>query len=228
VPVAEPYQEIKDAAELRELLGPVMARSAAKDRVALHPLQQQWLAASPFCLIATSAADGTCDVSPKGDPAGFTLVLDERTIAIPERPGNRRGDGYHNVLENPHVGLIYLIPGRNDTLRINGRARLLRDAPFFDRMVVNGHRPKLALLVEIEQIFFHCAKAFMRSELWKAEAWKPDAVPPHAEISFALQGEGTTLEELTRYYGAAYAERLYKEAAPGTDPPAPGKPQVAK
>ena len=142
--------------ELRAILGEPMRRAVEKERTALHPLDRQWLAASPFCLIATSAADGTCDVSPKGDPAGQLIhVVDDTTIAIAERPGNGRADGYHNVLSNPHVGIISLIPGRNETLRINGRARVVRDAPYFDQMIVRDHRPVVALHVEIEQIFLH-------------------------------------------------------------------------
>ena len=125
----------------------------------LHAIDRQWLAASQFCLMSTSAADGSCDVSPKGDPPGFTLVLDETTIVVPERLGNRRADSFHNILENGHVGFIYFVPGRGDTLRINGRAQLLRDAPFFEKLIVNGHRPSLALLVNIDEIFFHCSKA---------------------------------------------------------------------
>ena len=96
----------------------------------------------PFCLIATSSADGRCDVSPKGDPPGFTRVLDDTTIAIPDRAGNRRFDGFGNILSNPQVGLLFLVPGRDDTLRINGRARLIREAPFFDDMIVRGNRPQ--------------------------------------------------------------------------------------
>ena len=103
----------------------------------------------PFCLIATADADGACDVSPKGDPPGFALALDDGTLAIPERPGNRRVDGYQNVLANPRVGLLFVVPGRTDTLRVNGRALLVSDAPFFDRMVVEGHRPVLALVVHV-------------------------------------------------------------------------------
>src|SRR5215467_12118228 len=170
----EQWTEVTSEAELREMLGPLKARVVNKDRAKLHALDRDWLAASPFCLVATAAADGSCDVSPKGDPPGFTLVLDDATIAIPERKGNRRVDGFRNVLSNPHVGLIYLVPGRTDTLRINGRARLVRAATFFDQMIVKGHRPELALVVEIEQIFFHCAKAFMRSSLWQPETWRPD------------------------------------------------------
>jgi PPOX class probable FMN-dependent enzyme len=128
---------------------------------------------------------------------------------VPERPGNRRADGYRNVLSNPHVGLIYLVPGRGETLRINGRARLVSDAPFFDRLLVNGHRPVLALVVDIEQIFFHCPKAFLRSSLWKPETWHPDKLPSHAQIVKNVQHTEETLEELERYYGPEYARRLY-------------------
>jgi PPOX class probable FMN-dependent enzyme len=207
------YTEITSTAELRELLGPVHHRAATKDRPRLHELDKEWLAASPFVLIATSAADGTCDVSPKGDPAGFTQVLDDSTIAIPERPGNRRADGFLNILSNPHVGLIYLIPGRNETLRINGRARLVREAPFFDDMIVKGNRPQLAIVVEIEQIFHHCAKAFMRSSLWKPESWAPDGLPSTACIVKSVQEVEETLEELETYYSPeVYGQKLYQRA----------------
>jgi PPOX class probable FMN-dependent enzyme len=188
-----------------------MPRAATKERVVLHQRDREWLAASPFCVISTAAADGTCDASPKGDPAGFTLVLDDTTIAIPERPGNRRADGYLNILSNPHVGLLYLIPGRTETLRINGRARLLRDAPYFDRMVVKGHRPILAIEVDIEQIFFHCAKAFLRSNLWKPETWNPDVLPSHAKLIKEVQSTPETLEQLEEYYGESYLKRLYNQ-----------------
>jgi PPOX class probable FMN-dependent enzyme len=202
--------EITSHDELRELLGAPLPRTASKDRTRLHERDKEWLAASPFCLIATAGADGSCDVSPKGDPPGFVTVLDDATIAIPDRPGNRRADGFHNVLGNPHVGLIHLVPGRDDTLRINGRARLVREAPFFDRMMVKGHRPILALVVEIEQIFFHCAKAFMRSSLWTPETWNPSALPSRAEIVKTVQDPPETLEELEQYYGPDYAKRLYR------------------
>lgn len=207
--VSDTLAEISSEAELRELLGVPVPRVIAKERARLHERDIEWLAASPFCLVATSSADGTCDVSPKGDPPGFALVLDETTIAIPERPGNKRADGYRNLLANPHVGLIFVIPGRKETLRINGRARLIRDAPFFDDMIVKGHRPRLALLVEIEQIFFHCMKSFMRARLWEPESWRPEAVPSHAVIAKTVQPREETLEELERYYGPQYETHLY-------------------
>jgi hypothetical protein len=207
--VTDSLVEISSETELRELLGTPMPRAVSKERIRLHDRDKDWLAASPFCLVATSAADGTCDVSPKGDPPGFTLVLDDATIALPERPGNRRADGFRNILSNPHVGLIYLVPGRKETLRINGRARLIRDAPFFDDMVVKGHRPQLAIVVEIEQIFFHCMKAFLRSKLWEPESWRPDALPSHAQIVKSVQPCAESLEDLEQYYGPQYATRIY-------------------
>ncbi|KAA0021447.1 pyridoxamine 5'-phosphate oxidase family protein [Antrihabitans cavernicola] len=202
-------QQITTEAELRDLIGVPLPRTANKARPALLDVDRQWLAASPFCLVATADADGTCDVSPKGDPAGFTLALDDRTIAIPERPGNRRADGFVNILHNPHVGLIFFLPGRGDTLRINGRARLVRDAPFFDQMLVKGHRPILALIVDIDEIFHHCSKAFLRSKLWDADTWQPDAVASRPQIAKALERQQDSMEELERYYGSSYAEHLY-------------------
>jgi PPOX class probable FMN-dependent enzyme len=203
------YVPVLSEAELRDLLGEPAARSVTKERPRLHQRDREWLAASPFCLIATADAGGRCDVSPKGDPPGFTYIIDDRTIAIPDRPGNRRADGFRNVLANPYAGTIYLVPGRTETLRINGRARLLRDAPFFDEMIVKGNRPRLALVIDIETIFFHCAKAFMRSKLWRPETWHPDVLPPHATIVKDVQDTPETLAELQRHYGPSYEDLLY-------------------
>jgi hypothetical protein len=204
------YVPISSEAELRDLLGEPSGRAVTKERTRLHDRDKEWLAASPFCLIATADAGGNCDVSPKGDPPGFTFVLDDATIAIPERPGNKRADGFRNILSNPQVGTIFLVPGRGETLRINGRARLLRDAPFFSRLVVKGHRPQLALVIDIQQIFFHCPKAFLRSSLWKPETWNPGALPSPAAITKSVQETPETIEELETYYGPSYADRLYR------------------
>jgi hypothetical protein len=206
------YAEIGSVQELRELLGMPSGRAVTKERTRLHAKDRQWLAASPFCVIATSDGAGNCDASPKGDPAGHLVyVLDDTTVAIGERPGNRRADGYGNVLSNPHAGIISIIPGRTETLRINGRARVLRDAPFFEEMVVRGHRPILALLIEIDTIFFHCAKAFMRSQLWQPETWQADALPSHASLTKAVQDTPETLAELEAYYSPeVYSQKLYR------------------
>lgn len=204
--------KITTETELRELLGDPASAALAKERNRLHQPDRAWLAASPFCLVATSGADGSCDVSPKGDPPGFTLVLDDRTIALPERASNRRADGYRNVLANPHVGLVFVIPGRGDTLRINGRARLTRDPALLDRMVVRGHRPLLALVVEVEEVFSHCTKAFLRSGLWDPATWRPDDVPSRARIAHQLERREERLEDIERYYGEQYSAGLYPTA----------------
>jgi PPOX class probable FMN-dependent enzyme len=200
---------IETPEQLTALLGEPLPRARDKVRPALHELDREWLAASPFCLVATSAADGSCDVSPKGDPPGFVRVLDDTTVAVPERLGNKRADGYRNVLSNPHVGLISIVPGRGDTLRINGRAHLVGDAPWFDDMVVKGHRPVLALVVEVDEVFHHCAKAFMRSRLWHPETWDPMAVGSRPQIAKALERPEDSIEELERYYGTQYSTGLY-------------------
>jgi uncharacterized protein len=203
------FEEISSAGELRDLLGTPGGRAVTKERTRLHEVDREWLAISPFCVIATSDAAGNCDASPKGDPAGRLVhVLDDAAVAIAERPGNKRADGYLNVLANPHAGIISLVPGRTETLRINGRARLLRDAPFFDDLAVRGQRPILALLLDIEQIFFHCAKSFLRSRLWQPDSWQPDALPSHATLVKRVQETPETLAELEEYYAPANYQRL--------------------
>ncbi len=209
---ATAWTEITTPEALVELLGEPGERARDKSRPALLEVDRDWLAAAPFCVMATAGADGTCDASPKGDPAGRLVhVLDDHTIALAERPGNRRADGYRNILSNPHVGLNFFIPGRGDTLRVNGRARLVSDAPFFDDMVVKGHRPVLAVVVDIEDLFFHCAKAFLRSGLWQPETWDPEArVPRRAVIAREVEPNGMTVEQLDDYYTPeSYSQGLY-------------------
>jgi uncharacterized protein len=207
------YVPVESAAQLREIYGDAGQRSATKERPVLHARDRQWLKASPFCVIATADEFGNCDVSPKGDPTGsLVYVIDDRTIAIPDRPGNRRIDGFRNIIANPHIGLNFVVPGRTETLRINGRARLVSDAPFFDDLTVKGHRPRVAIIVDIETIFFHCGKAFMRSQLWKPETWHPETLPSHACIVKDVQDTPSTLAELEAYYGVEYEQQIYVES----------------
>ncbi|WP_028659389.1 MSMEG_1061 family FMN-dependent PPOX-type flavoprotein [Nocardioides insulae] len=205
------WTEIRSEAELRALIGTPLPQVRDKARPGLVESDRAWLAASPFCMLATADAEGRLDVSPKGDPAGSLVhVLDEHTIALAERPGNRRADGYLNILANPQVGLDFVIPGRGDTLRINGRGRLIAQAPFLDRMRVRGARPLLALVVEIEEVFHHCAKAFLRSRLWEPETWAPtETVPRRAVLAKQVDHDPRSEQELDDYYGPTYAERLY-------------------
>jgi PPOX class probable FMN-dependent enzyme len=139
----EGWVELGSRAELRDLLGEPWPVVIEKVHDRLTDQDRDILARSPFCLLATSDAQGDCDVSPRGDAAGFTHVVDSGTLALPDRPGNRRGDSLHNILDNPHAGLLYLIPGGKEVLRVNGRARILTDAPFFDAMAQDGKRPAL-------------------------------------------------------------------------------------
>ncbi|WP_210503939.1 pyridoxamine 5'-phosphate oxidase family protein [Nocardioides xinjiangensis] len=205
--------EITTVEQLVAIVGEPGQRARTKERSRLTDIDRAWLSASPFCVLATADADGRCDASPKGDPAGsLAHVVDDRTIAIAERPGNRRVDGYRNVLANPYVGLDFVVPGRTDTLRVNGRARLVDDAPWFDDLAVRGRRPILALVVDVETVFFHCGKAFLRSQLWDPDTWAPEAVVPRrAVIAHELEPvAGQTLEDLDDYYRPDnYGKSLY-------------------
>jgi uncharacterized protein len=192
-------REVNTVDELRAVVGHPSEYVANKVGSKLAPIHQDWLAHSPLGFVATTDADGNLDVSPKGDPPGFVHIIDDTTIAIPERPGNKRVDGYLNVLARPHVGTLFLIPGRGDTLRINGRATVLSDADYFDAMSVQGKRPILALEIAVEEVFFHCAKAFLRSDAWQPDTWKPEALPSVAQMAQALRSN-MSLADLERYY----------------------------
>jgi PPOX class probable FMN-dependent enzyme len=203
-------REVTSEEELTALVGEPVPRVARKVRSSLGEVDRAWIAASPFVLVATADDSGRCDVSPKGDPpGGVAHVLDERTLVVPDRPGNRRVDGFRNVLRNPYVGLLFVVPGRGDTLRVNGRARVVSDAAFFPALEVQGKRPLLALVVDVQEVFFHCSKAFLRSGLWDADSWQPDAVPSRAEIAKTVERPDESLEALQQYYGASYADALY-------------------
>ena len=191
--------EVTTVDELRAIVGHPIEAVAKKVTDRLSGAHRLWLAHSPLGFVATTDAQGRVDVSPKGDPPGFVQVLDEMTIAIPERPGNKRVDGYLNVLQRPHVGTLFVIPGRGDTLRINGHARILSDADYFDAMAVQGKRPILALEIAVEEVFFHCAKAFLRSDAWDPQRWDPEAVPSVAQMAKAMRTD-MSLEELERYF----------------------------
>lgn len=197
--------------QLRDLMGHANTRAIEKETAYLTAECQAFIAKSPFMLLATSGADGRCDVAPKGDPPGFVRVLDERHLVIPDRPGNKRFDGLRNILENPHVGLVFLVPGRQETLRVNGRASITQDPDLLDSMLVRGKRPWFALGVEVEQCFMHCAKAFVRSELWEPASW-PDlsTVPTGAELILAaIPALPMSAAELEQDLAEGYRTKLY-------------------
>lgn len=207
-----PYRDLPTVATVEQLEGFGIPDPATRDKVrdVLHPFDKDWLAVAPLVFVGTATPDGRCDVSPKGDPSGIGHVLDDHTLVIPERPGNRRMDGFHNLLANPHVGLDFVIPGRADTLRVNGIAQLVTDGPFFDELVVKGHRPMLALIVHVEEVFYHCPKAFMRAKVWRPETWRPDAVARYADVAKELWRAGDDPAAVEEHYGEErYAASLY-------------------
>jgi len=196
--------------ELREVIGAPIQRSLQKEIHHLDAHCRALIAASPFVLIASSDSSGRMDVSPKGDPAGFVQVLDDHSLAIPDRPGNRRADTFSNVLQNPGVGLVFLIPGKLETLRVNGRARIVRDLALRERMTVAGKVPAFALVVTVQEAFIHCGKCMIRSGLWAHESWVPvDQLPSQAQCLVDHGRLGETVEEVQTSVEEARRTRLY-------------------
>lgn len=167
---SRPEHIVADDAALRSLFPPTHALAAQKSLGTLDTHAREFIRRSPFLTIGTQNRDGRADVSPRGDPAGFVQVLDDRTLAIPDRPGNNRLDTLANILANPNVGILFVVPGFDDSLRINGTAQLSTDPELLQRMAVNDRVPVLAIVVTVNEVFLHCAKAFRRSRLWDPEA----------------------------------------------------------
>jgi PPOX class probable FMN-dependent enzyme len=189
---------------LRSLLGEPsdLVRSKVADR--LNELTRQFVERSPFLCLATSGADGSCDVSPRGDPAGFVRILDERTLLLPDRPGNRLADSLRNVIENPHVALLFVIPGVTDTFRINGRAEIVTDPKLLEPCAVEGKVPKLGLKIEIDQAYTHCSKALLRAQLWDPERYVDRSELPSPgellrSVNPEVQSETYDAERADRY-----------------------------
>jgi PPOX class probable FMN-dependent enzyme len=163
-------QVIQNEAELREILG--YAGNAASNKVLseIDEICRAFIEKSPFLLLGSSGVNGSMDVSPKGDPAGFVQVMDSKTLLIPDRVGNRRGDTLSNILQNPNIGLLFLVPGRSDTLRVNGTAQIVRDDEIRERFIMQGKTPIFVIAVTVKEVFFHCTKCMVRSGLWSSEA----------------------------------------------------------
>lgn len=170
-----------------------------------------FISRSPFLVISTSDKYGKCDVSPRGDHPGFIKVIDERRFLIPERPGNKRMDSFYNIISNPHAGLLFVIPGLEETLRINGKASLIQDEELLADMAVNGRKPLIAIAIEVEECFIHCAKAFKRSEFWQPSSWPPaESLPSAAKILSAhAKSANLTIEEVEEKLKESYTQRLY-------------------
>lgn len=177
---------IRERHRLRELNKQPSDRARAKVIDHIDDVCRRFIAASPFVLVASRGGDGRMDISPKGDAPGFVAAIDEKTLAIPDRPGNHRLDTFENLLEHPEVGLLFLIPGHGDTLRVSGEGWIVRDRALQDRFAVNGRAPGLVLVVTVEEAFMHCSKASIRSRIWSPDDW-PDRslVPSLAEAIIA-------------------------------------------
>ena len=182
-----------------------VVKSKASDR--LNELTRQFVERSPFLCLATSAADGTCDVSPRGDPAGFVKVLDERTLLLPDRPGNRLADSFRNVLENPHVALLFVIPGISDTFRVNGRAAIVEDPELLAPCAVEGKVPKLGLRIEVDEAYTHCPKALLRAQLWDPDRYADRSELPSSGALMRSVGADVDPKEYDAERAERYARR---------------------
>lgn len=171
---------------------------------------EAWIEKTTFASIASCDAQGRMDVSPKGDPAGFIKVLDRKTIAIPDRIGNKRGDTFHNVLENPRVGIMLVVPKRKEVVRINGSAEIALDEELLAMTTVNGHRPDLVLLVRVEEAFFHCGKSMIRSSMWQPEQWGSiEGLPTYAEALKEMGDMEMSLEDVEARMAYNESDRIY-------------------
>ena len=175
---------IETAEELRSSYGEPSERATRKSLDRLDRHCRRFIELSPFVVLASAGADGRVDCSPRGDPAGFVAVLDDRTVLLPDRLGNNRVDSLRNVLESPYVGLLFMIPGVNETLRLNGRATLTADRTLLEPLSVKGRAPRSGLVIEVEEVFLQCTKALVRSRLWAEESRvdRKAALPPFGQM----------------------------------------------
>lgn len=196
--------------QLRDVVGFPAERVSRKVITALDVHCRKFISLSPFLLIATAGASGTMDVSPKGDPPGFVHVLDDQTLAIPDRPGNKRADSFINIIENPRVAVLFMVPGYRETLRVAGAARIVRDEQLRETMAIKGKSPTLALVVDVEEVFFHCAKCVIRSGIWQPEQW-PDIseMPGYGQITVDHTRWHESPEVVEGQLAESYEKNLY-------------------
>jgi len=201
---------ITSADEVQEILGADFPSQINKviDHIDAHC--RAWIERTPFIVVSSADAAGAMDVSPKGDPPGFVKILDAHTLAIPDRRGNHRGDTFKNVLDNPKVGILFVIPRRTEVVRVSGSARIVRDPDLLAGMAVNDKVPDLALLVHVEEAMFHCGKSMIRSRMWQPDEWGPiEGLPTYGQ---ALKDHGNLpdpIEELDAMVARNETQRLY-------------------
>jgi hypothetical protein len=205
------FEEVVTTRErLRELNRLPSHRASNKVIGYIDDICRRFIAASPFVIVATRGADGRLDLSPKGDPPGFVAILDQKTLAIPDRLGNNRLDTFENLLVHPEVGLFFVIPGNGDTLRVSGTGQIVRDRTLQARLAMNGKDPNLVLIIVVDEVFLHCPKCIVRSRLWQPEQW-PDRtdVPTLAEAMVAHGALSETVAEMQAIIDNDGAKRLY-------------------
>ena len=201
---------VTDRKAFREIMGEPHPAIADKAIDHLDRHCGAFIAKAPFIIIASSGGDGCIDVSPKGDPCGFVKVIDDKTLAIPDRPGNRRADTIENLFDDPHIGLIFLIPGKTETLRVSGTAQIVRDQDLRDSMAVNGKSPDFAIAVHVEEAMFHCSKCMIRSKLWQPDHWPSlEGLPRLAETMADAGSLGLTADQIHEFVKADERDRLY-------------------
>ena len=200
---------ITDAGDLRALYGEPRDLVQRKALKALDRHCRRFVSLSPFLVLATADADGRVDASPRGDAPGFVTVLDERTLLIPDRPGNKRIDSLRNVVSNPQAGLLFMIPGVKETLRVNGRAEITTDSDLLEPLAVRGKAPQSGLILHVDEAFLHCAKAFIRSKLWDPEARIERQTLPSLGRMIADQIKGVDPDKADEYVEESYRNRLY-------------------
>jgi PPOX class probable FMN-dependent enzyme len=201
--------DIPDPQSLRAHFGQISPMAEKKVLPGIDRHASHFIALSPFLVIATADADGRVDASPRGDPPGFVRVIDPKTLLLPDRPGNNRVDSFANLLSNPGVGLIFFVPGIEETLRVNGTATATTDPAVLAGSDVNGNTPKTGLLIHVDEVFFHCAKALKRSRLWDPAAQIERSTFPTLGRIIADQQKGFVAEEVEERIEVAYRERLY-------------------
>ena len=204
-------EEIRDLERLREVLPFVeTAPAALKVSDRLNEVGRNFIELSPFIIVGTKDMSGLVDVSPKGDPAGFVKVLDDKTLAIPERLGNHRADSFRNILTDPNVAVIFIVPDHNFTLRVAGKARIVRDISLNSQMAVNGKVPELALVVDIEEAFMHCSKSLIRSGIWRDNTWPERGTAPRlADWQVRVVHDGRTVDKVFAVHGNDEKTRMY-------------------
>ena len=200
---------IENTERLRETYGPPSERSLKKQLSRFDKHCRDFIARSPFLVIASSDPSGRCDASPKGDAPGFVEVLDDTTVLIPDRLGNNRTDTLANLVARPGIGLIFFVPGINETLRVNGRSRITTDPTLLEPLAVNDKVPRSAILVTAEEVYFHCGKALIRSDLWNPDKQVRRLDFPSLGRILADQIGGISVEESERYTAESYRTRLY-------------------